>query len=84
MTFHRLGDEYEQAKAQTPISPHHADVLMDDRAQTWICLHPERGARVEEVQIQISLLPGRDHRGDVGRIQTCLHHGGHTLLMDRQ
>lgn len=84
MTFHRLGDEYEQAKAQTPISPHHADVLMDDRAQTWICLHPEREARVEEVQIQISLLPGRDHRGDVGRIQTCLHHGGHTLLMDRQ
>lgn len=84
MTFHRTGDEYKKAKTQTRISPHHADVLMDNGAQTRICLHPEREARVEEVQIQISLLPGRGLRGDVGQTQTCLHHGGHALLTDRQ
>ncbi len=44
MTFRRPGDEYEKtkAKAQTLISPHHAGVLVDDEAQTRICLHPER------------------------------------------
>lgn len=84
MTFHRPGDEYEKAKTQNPISPHHADVLMDDGTQTRICLHPEREARVEEVLIQISLHPGRGLRGDVGQTQTCLHHGGHALLTDRQ
>lgn len=80
MTFHRPGDEPGQAKAQTPISPHLADVLMGNGAQIPICLHLERGARVEE--IQISLLPGRSHRED--ETQTCLHHGGHALLMDLQ
>ncbi len=84
MTFRRPGDEYEKtkAKAQTLISPHHAGVLVDDEAQTRICLHPERESRVEE--IQISLLPGGGHRGDVDQTQTCLHHGGHALLTDRQ
>lgn len=82
MTFRRPGDEYEKAKAQTLISLHHAGVLMDDEAQTRICLHPERETRVEE--IQISLLPGGGHRGDEDQTQTCLHHGGHALLTDRQ
>lgn len=82
MTFRRPGDEPGQAKAQTPISPHLADVLMGDGARILISLHPER--EVEEVQIQISLLPGRGHREDVDRTQTCLHHGEDTLLMDLQ
>lgn len=81
MTFRHPGDEPGQAKAQTPISPHHADVLMGDGTRILICLHPEREARVEEVQIQIFLLPGRGHREDVDLTQTCLHHGEHALLM---
>lgn len=85
MIFRHLGVEYEQAKAQTLISPHRADVLINDgAAQIQICLHLEREVRVEEVQIQISLLQGKGHRGDVGRTQTCLHHGGRALLMDKQ
>lgn len=82
MTFRRPGDEPGQAKAQTQISPHLADVLMGDRARILISLHPEK--EVEEVQIRISLLPGRGHREDVDRTQTCLHHGEEALLMDLQ
>ncbi|RXN27029.1 BUD13-like protein [Labeo rohita] len=45
MIFRHLGDEYEQAKAQTLISPHRADVLINDgAAQIQICLHLEREA----------------------------------------
>lgn len=84
VTFHLPGDEPKQAKAQTRTSPLHAGVPIGDRMQALICLHLEREARLVEIQIRISPLPGRSHREAVDLIQTCPHHEGHAHLIDRQ